>query len=38
VSTDARQVVVFEDAGHSLMANYPQKYADTIIDFVETWR
>jgi len=38
VDTDATEFVVFEDAGHSLMANYPEEYADTIINFVDIWR
>lgn len=38
VNTDATEYVVFEDAGHSLMVNFPRQYANTIIDFVDTWR
>ncbi len=38
VDTDAKEFVLFEDAGHSPMSNYPEEYAETIIEFVKTWR
>ncbi len=38
VSTDATEFVLFEDAGHSPMSNYPERYAETIIEFIHTWR
>ncbi len=38
VSTEATEFVLFEDAGHSPMSNYPEEYAQAIIDFVHAWR
>ncbi len=38
VDTDAKEFVLFEDVGHSPMSNDPVRYAETIIDFVHTWR
>ncbi|MEL6342170.1 MAG: alpha/beta hydrolase [Myxococcota bacterium] len=38
VSTDAKEIHIYENAGHSLMLSYPNRYADTIIDFVNAWR
>lgn len=38
VGTEATEFVLFEDAGHSPMSNYPEAYTETIIEFVHTWR
>lgn len=37
-STDAKEFVVLEESGHSLMVNQPEAYADALITFVNAWK
>ena len=38
VNTTEKEIVIFEQSGHSPMVNEPEKFANTIIDFVEKYK